>query len=83
MKASQLILLICTSLHAYCNIQYVCPGENIWESRANDTCGSGNTLWFEVFYITREWLEACFARDTTLMTHILYRYMVVLIIVFI
>ena len=32
MKASQLILLICTSLHAYCNIQYVCPGENIWES---------------------------------------------------
>ena len=44
MKASRLILLICTSLHAYCNIQYVCPGENIWESRANDTCGSGNTF---------------------------------------
>ena len=35
-----------TDLHfAPCLLQHtVCPGENIWESRANDTCGSGNTF---------------------------------------
>ena len=52
--------------------------------KVNITCNSMLQIRSLIFKIlTRELLEACFARDMTLMTHILYRYMVVLIIVFI